>query len=366
MDTLLDRFKNTACSGHNISRLNPEEIADTLFCLCNAIEEGTLIQAAPENITIKEEGKVSVSLDTGLNIYYAAPEVVLGKKDADKNSGWFTFGLLAYFVIHGRSYYEDKSFHIVNLKEMMENESSFIMAWGVDEEAEDVPGLFSLSIQKFTSWDPECRSDGVPVLLRAIKQYSGTAEISYRYLDRIVATETIMVHPPNADCTKGSDVSGNDGKVYLVSENVSIPFRPGNHRYIVNVDLSRIDRPENHGFVNSGVSHDSPYERYLCIQVDLQPKKTRLIKLDESAQERKIEVDRRTDRRYLFYVLTGDPVRQKTICEEYKYYVDVPAGASNGSSLLVVAYDPANGVDIALYNRAGEKQISDKILHFEV
>ncbi len=75
MDTLRKRFQNTDRSGHSISRMNPEEIADTLFCLCNAVEEGTLIQAAPENITIKEDGTVSVSQETGLNIYYAAPEI---------------------------------------------------------------------------------------------------------------------------------------------------------------------------------------------------------------------------------------------------------------------------------------------------
>lgn len=350
MDTLLDRFKNTACSGHGISRMNSEEIADTLFCLCNAVEEGTLVQAAPENITVKKDGKVTVSLDAGLNIYYAAPEVVLGKKNADKNSGWFTFGLLAYFVINGRSYYEDKSFHIVELQEMMANESSFIMAGRVDEEAEDVSSLLSLSIQKFTSWDPECRSEGVPVLLRAVEQYFAAAEISYRYLDQIVATETIEVNPPNADCTKGSAVSGNDGKVYLVSESVSIPFRPGKHQYVVNV----------------GVSQGSSYERYLCIQVVSQSKKTKLIKLDAGAQTKKIEVDRRIDRSYLFYVLTGDPVRQKTIRQEYKYHVDIPADVSNDSSLLMVVYDPANGIDIALYNRAGNKRISDNVLHFEV
>lgn len=365
MDTLLDRFNDTDCSGHSISRMNPEEIADTLLCLCNAVEEGILIQAAPENITIKEDGKVSVSLDAGLNIYYAAPEVVSGRKDADKNSGWFTLGLLAYFVINSRSYYEDKSLHIVDLQEMMGNESSLIMAYGVNEEAEDVPSLLGLSIQKFTSWDPECRSEGVPVLLRAVEQYSATAEISYRYLGQTIATKTIMVNPPNANFTSGSAVSGNDGKTYLVSENMSIPFRPGNHQYIVNVGACRIVRSENIQLENTGPSV-ALYERYLCVQVALQPKKTKLMKLDTDAQAKKIEVNRRIDQRYLFYVLTGDPGRQKTIHEEFKFRVDIPADTSVVSSLLMVVYDPANGVDIALYNRDGTKRISDNVLHFEV
>ena len=350
MDTLRKKFQNTDCSGHSISRMNPEEIADTLFCLCNAVEEGTLIQAAPENITIKEDGTVSVSQETGLNIYYAAPEIVLGKKNEDKNSGWFTLGLLAYFVIYGRSYYEDNSFHIVNLQDMMANDSSLIMARGVKKEAQDVPSLLRLSIQKFTSWVPESRAKGAPVLLRAVEQYSAAAEISYRYLDQTVATETIMVSPPNANRTAGSAVSGDDGEMYFVSENVRIPFRPGKHRYIVNVD----------------VSSNGHYERYLCIQPSTQQKKTKLMKLDTDMQMRKIEVDRRSGQSYLFYVLTGDPVLQKTIHEEYKFHVDIPADEGVDSSLLQITYDPANGYEVVLYDRAGTEQISDNILHFEL
>lgn len=350
MDTLWNKFKNTDDSGHSISRMNPEEIADTLFCLCNAVEEGTLNRAAPENITIKEDGTVSVSQEAGLNIYYAAPEIVLGKKNADKNSGWFTLGLLAYFVINGRSYYEDKSFHIVNLQDMMANGSSLIIAQGVNEEVEDVPSLLRLSIQKFTSWAPESRAEGVPILLRAVEQYSAKAKISYRYLEQTIATKTIMVGPPSANFTTGSVVSGDDGKVYFVSENVSIPFRPGKHPYIVKVD----------------VSHSDQYERYLCVQPASRSKKTKLMKLDTDVQMRKIEVDRRIDQSYLFYVLTGDSVRQKTIHEEYKFHVDIPAAVSVDSSLLQITYNPANGYEVVLYNRAGTEQISANVLYFEL
>ena len=90
------------------------------------------------------------------------------------------------------------------------------------------------------------------------------------------------------------------------------------------------------------------------------------MKLEALCDSTKIEVDRSADRRYVFYVLTGDPIRRKTISDEYKYYVNIPAAPLGGTSLLQVSYNPDTGFDVALYNRAGTVQISDNVMHFDM
>lgn len=365
MESLFKRFRNTHGSVNNLSRMNPEEIADVLFCLCNAFEEGTLLQAAPENLSVREDGTVSVTPDSDKNIYYAAPEVVLGKSGADKNSGWFTMGLLTYFIINGRSYYEAKGLNIVNLQDLTGKGESFIRAQRAAENAENVPGLLDLAMRKFTSWKPEVRYEGVSSLLKAIRQYTSTAVIQYTYNGRTVSTESRRLDPPSVMIAAGYRVTDESGSAYQVKKDCKIPFRPGTHKYTVDVESRGAGRDAASGDRETGGA-DVRLEKYLCIQAASQRNMSKLMKLEQTPQLKKVEVDRSAAARYLFYVATGDPVHRKTLRVEYKFHVDIPAGTAGGKSLLYVTYDPPSGCKIALYNREGALQISDNVMHFEL
>lgn len=354
MITLYEKYKNEDSIDNNIGRINPEDIVDSLYCLCNSVENGEFIQASPENIVINENGTVLLLNDPNFNLYYVAPEVIMGKKKADKMSAWFTLGVLCYFLINGRSFYNDKSINVVTMKEMGNIGSGLITAEGIDQLAEDVPSLLSLAMEKFTSWDPLKRSEGVKYVLKAVKQYTSVAVFNYEDNDQIVKSDRFAVEGSSLSCEEGASITDEDGNVYSVLKTETVPFRPGVRTYTIRVKKAETDAP------------NELFEKYLCVQIAPETKKYRLMKLEALCDSTKIEVDRSADRRYVFYVLTGDPIRRKTISDEYKYYVNIPAAPLGGTSLLQVSYNPDTGFDVALYNRAGTVQISDNVMHFDM
>ncbi len=351
MSTLFEQFENAENSGNNLTRMNAEEIADVLFCLCNAASEEKLKKASPEYIEIQENGIVSVISSECQNLYYAAPEEVLGISEPNKNTGWFTLGLLSYYVINGRSYYSDKSINVVDMNELKDNQSSLIMAEGINQSAEDVPSLFAISIEKFTSWDAAKRSEGVKYLLKAIQQFASTAEVQYVCNGQAVLSDVIAVNPPRCDIQKNTYIMGNDGRKYNILNDISIPFRPGNHKVSVNVSDENATR----------------VDYFLCMQVGNHDKMFPIIRyLGTESQIKRIEIKRDAAVLYRFHVIVCDPVSKKEIRRDYKAHVGVPAMTNGGSSLLQVKYAPETGVEIALYNRAGTQMISDNVIKFTV
>lgn len=385
MKNLKERFRNTDGVGDNLTRMNPEEIADVLFCLCNAFDEGKLIQAAPENISVAEDGTVSVTPDADKDIYYAAPEVVLGRSGADKNSGWFTMGLLTYFIINGRSWCEAKGTSITELPDLVGKGTGLIQDQESAGGAGNVPGLLSAAMAKFTSWKPETRSEGVFFLLKVIRQYTSTAVIQYTFAGRIISTERQRLDPPSVKIAAGYRVTDESGSTFQVTCDREVPFRPGTHSYTVEVESEAAGRNGISGDYaaagRSGISDDyasagrsgvsgsqetggaeAGFEKYLCIQRASRQRMTKLFKLEQTPELRKIEVDRSNAENYLFYVATGDPVRRKTVRLEYKFHVNVPAGRTGEKSLLYVSYEPPADCRVELYNRAGTMRISDNAL----
>lgn len=352
MATLFEKYFNASGSGNNLDRMNPEEIVDAIYCLCSAVEEGKLVQASPEIIELQENGEVTVLNAEECNYMYAVPEVILGQSQADKRSGWFTVGLLSYFLIHGRSYYKEKNICLTSMVDLVRQGSGLISAQGAREQAEDVPSLLDLAMERMTRWNVDQRQEGVEFVLRAVKQYTGYAEIHYICGEQEVAVSSCTITGRGLDCQAGTAVTGADGSSYSVAESLRIPFRPGNHRYYVKV--------------RQGAAAADRYERFLCVQQHPMPKKIKLLQLGNQAQARRIFVDRNKDVTFQFYVLTGDPVLKKTVSEEYKYHVRVPASPRAESSLLQVSYTPGTGCDITLYDSSGTRQISDNTLHFDV
>lgn len=351
MSILFDRFENAENSGNNLTRMNAEEIADVLLCLCNAASEEQLKKASPENIEIHEDGGVKVILSEGQNLYYAAPEEVLGISESNKNTGWFTLGLLSYFVINGRSYYRDKSINIVDMNELKDNQSSLIMAEGINQTAEDVPSLLAISIEKFTSWDASKRSEGAKYLLKAIQQFASTAEVQYVCNGQAVLSDVISVNPPRYSIQKNTYIMGNDGKKYIILNDIMIPFRPGNHKVSVNVSVEEVVRADY----------------FLCMQVGNQDKLFPIIRhMGDEPQVKRIEIKRDVATLYRFHLIVCDPASKREIRRDYKAQVGVPAMTGGGSSLLQVKYAPETGVEIALYNRAGTQMISDNVIRFTV
>lgn len=347
MDSLHKRFRNTRYK-NNLQRTGPEQIMDALLCLCNAVNEGTLLQAAPENIGIREDGTVSVTPKADQNIYYAAPEVALGKSAADKNSGWFTMGLLAYFVISGRSYYEAKGLHIVDLPDMVKSGRSLIPAQGASEDTDDIQELLDLAMSRFTSWEPEVRSEGASFLLKVIRQYTAKADIQYMHNGKVVSTKSKTLSSRPVSIAAGDRVTGKDGVSYRVKQDCEMPFRPGTHKYAVDVEIEAAGR-------NAGLP-----EKYLCIQEASQPDMSRLIKLDRAPQRKWVEVDWSAEAEYRFYVATIG----RAIHAEHKFSVPIPAGTADGKLQMLVTYNPPSECTIELYNRDKTSRLMSHVMRF--
>lgn len=347
MDSLHKRFRNTRYK-NNLQRTGPEQIMDALLCLCNAVNEGTLLQAAPENIGIREDGTVSVTPKADQNIYYAAPEVALGKSAADKNSGWFTMGLLAYFVISGRSYYEAKGLHIVDLPDMVKSGRSLIPAQGASEDTDDIQELLDLAMSRFTSWEPEVRSEGASFLLKVIRQYTAKADIQYMHNGKVVSTKSKTLSSRSVIIAAGDRVTGKDGVSYRVKNDCEMPFRPGTHKYAVDVEIEAAGR-------NAGLP-----EKYLCIQEASQPDMSRLIKLDRAPQRKWVEVDWSAEAEYRFYVATIG----RAIHAEHKFSVPIPASTADGKLQMLVTYNPPSECTIELYNRDKTSRLMSHVMRF--
>lgn len=347
MDSLHKRFRNTRYK-NNLQRTGSEQIMDALLCLCNAVNEGTLLQAAPENIGIREDGTVSVTPKADQNIYYAAPEVALGKSAADKNSGWFTMGLLAYFVISGRSYYEAEGLHIVDLPDMVKSGRSLIPAQGAAEDTDDIQELLDLAMSRFTSWKPEVRSEGASFLLKVIRQYTSKADIQYMHNGKVVSTESKALSSRSVIIAAGDRVTGKDGASYRVKKDCEMPFRPGTHKYTVDVEIEAAGR-------NAGLP-----EKYLCIQEASQPDMSRLIKLDRAPQRKWVEVDCSAEAEYRFYVATIG----RAIHAERKFSVPIPAGTAGGKLQMLVTYNPPSECTIELYSRDKTSRLMSRAMRF--
>lgn len=358
MDSLHKRFRNTRYK-NNLQRTGPEQIMDALLCLYNAVNEGTLLQAAPENIGIREDGTVSVTPKADQNIYYAAPEVALGKSAADKNSGWFTMGLLAYFVISGRSYYEAKGLHIVDLPDMVKSGRSLIPAQGASEDTDDIQELLDLAMSRFTSWEPEVRSEGASFLLKVIRQYTAKADIQYMHNGKVVSTKSKTLSSRSVIIAAGDSVTGKDGVSYRVKQDCEMPFRPGTHKYTVDVEIEAAGRSAASGSRGTGGA-GLPEKKYLCIQEASQPDMSRLITLGRTPQRKWVEVDCSAEAEYRFYVATIG----RAIHAEHKFSVPIPAGTADGKLQMLVTYNPPSECTIELYNRDGTSRLMSHAMRF--
>lgn len=229
MATLYERFYRYDTAGDSVLKVNPEEIADVLLSLCNAAEDGQLVQASPENIEISEDGVVFCTSVPYQNLYYAAPEEIIGNV-SHKNSRWFTFGLLMYFVMTGHSFYQDNHIRLVDLPELIHQGSGLIQEDTVPEDALDAHSLLKKAIEKFTAWEPGRRIKGIPLLLNAVKQYVSVVNIDYVSNGQIVASEKKTIMPPSLEMRAGTLITGTGGRQYRVAEMKKIAFRPGTHR----------------------------------------------------------------------------------------------------------------------------------------
>ena len=355
MKTLDERFKNSDRTRDNISRINPEEIVDVAYCLCTAVNDRKLILASPECISIKDDGSVKIDTTNGVNMYYASPEVILGRKKPDSKSAWFTLGLLIYFVIHGRSYYDDRSLNIVNMTELQTNGQGLIDTDNVSENTEDIPGLLRLAMNRFTRWNPDMREEGAKFLLKAVQKYSSTAEVRYLYGNKEVYFERLNITSGSVQCPHSLVLRGNDGKDYRAVRKMKIPFRPGVHKYNMHVDLAS----------GGHVLHTTALAEYIGMTIDSKPEKIRLMKIDDENTSKRIFIKLNVPHQFDFYHLVVDSATDQIKSTTHKYQLMTPRSTTRTDAAIVVELN-SRKCRLCLFDKEVENQISKTVNEFSV
>lgn len=235
MRTLADKFSNSG-NQSNATLKSREEIVDTIFCLMGALAEGTLMCAGPDRISVELDGTVNTVSPEEIDLYYAAPEIVLGETKDDENSKWFTLGLLAYYVLTGKNLYEDKKIDLVSMKEL-QGKGEGLTKLTMEDLACNNEAISDLvnAVNLFLSWSAVEREKGAAHVLAAVKKCLTVADVKYYLKDTPVLSEMLKITQPRHLIGKGTSVAGKDGKNYVVVESVTIPMRAGKHSYRVMV-----------------------------------------------------------------------------------------------------------------------------------
>lgn len=235
MRTLHYKFNNNGNQA-NTSIKSKEEIVDTIFCLVSAAIDDKLTCAGPERISITVDGNVMIDNPEILDLYYAAPELVLCEANKATSSKLFTVGLLAYFILIGKEFYEDKHMDVINMKELKGNGNGLIALKEEDlfDGSEVITDLVA-AVNKFTAWNQDEREKGIPCVLRAIDKCLTVADVKYCVDNKVVHAEMMQVSDHKYVIDQGTKISGRDGKAYVVTEKIEIIKRAGRHTYKIPV-----------------------------------------------------------------------------------------------------------------------------------
>lgn len=352
MTTLYEKFYNQGAVDTGMLLREPEEIAQLLLDICDAIETEEMVQVAPEDIIIDEEEE-GVSLKENFvfrNLYYAAPEVAVEGKEADKNSGWFTFGLLMYFIMKGRSYYANREIRMVDLPDLMEQGNALIQKSSEEDKkkkkknsGEELYDFFLQCMEKLTSWNPLEREEGADLFVD--KFWPPEDEEEVEEAEEMEKTPNVQPEEEEQEeAHSDSEQEEKAGRETPKSKETSAESKKAEET----------------------AAEEPKLDHFLFVKESSSPKMMQLMKLGDEQQEHDLEVIRDMTRRYFFYLVKGDPVQKRVVSKQEVYHLDIPEDSDGGCFQLRVTYHPTEGCTLALYDGEGITQVSDNVMCFQV
>ena len=341
MKTLYSILNNTTLGTDNVSRIGPERIADILLSLCSSADKNELLPVSPKQIQIDNKGTLSYSHNGEPDPYYCAYEVVFNDQKPDRESGWFTLGLLIYFTIYGKSFYDDKNINLSDIPELKNNSNSLIVCDA--PQGNDVLSLYKKAMEKLTAWNKSERCKGVQFLLRAVGTYSSVAEIELWHNNNRIMVSNLTIDKKTTNI-KANTVFTVDKAQYKTTQDASIPFRPGTHTYKIKVvpANSTADTSQSPATISGEI------QKSLHIQ-DLDTSKTR-----------------EKDKSYRFMIAEKDLSTNTVVKGRIVYRIEVPADQQNKVSLLKISYHPSSGCQLELLHKDGITRLYDTTLRFNV
>lgn len=216
--------------------LSEEERCDILLSLAGLIEDGQNIGNGPEDILLDTDNRVQIARvrQSGRDLLFQAPELIRQQGETPEpgpEQAWFMLGMLAYFIYCGADYYSDRQLRVLEAQEQLFRKRYVISP----AEAARIP--FGKAVSQLTAMESGERVQGLAAFLAYLsEQMPETAKIRYLCAGRVVHEEERILSQDIEDLAPGGRISLN-GTIYRTAspEQVQIPYRPGTHRYDVEV-----------------------------------------------------------------------------------------------------------------------------------
>lgn len=220
-----------------MSGMSTEDKCDILCSLIDLVMQNQNIGSDPDGILLDEDNHVTIQhLGDAANLTMLAPEVLKAVFNGEplpeigQEHAWFTLGMLAYFLFYQEEYYEKNNIQLTDLDAVLEGRNFMIRP----NEAGGIP--FGQAVSQLTALDPKARGKGVLGFTKYLKDnMPGTANISYLCQGREVGTESRRVLSVIHNLVPGGSVTFNGMRYQLITQPVTIPYRPGVHSYSIEV-----------------------------------------------------------------------------------------------------------------------------------
>lgn len=189
---------------------------EVLKSIAELIENGIYVGLSPENIEVKPDYKVEIIEDPKLDsAYFMSPEQVLRGEKPTRNSAWFSFGMLYYYVVRGRSWY---SCNPVRVHEILDQEMR-IHKQGSQYE----------TINRLLSHIPEERYKGYEAFLRRIEDLSqGEVTVNYICDGQCIWSEKLQLDnkvDKIDNYAANKKIVASNGDIYITNKGVDIQCR---------------------------------------------------------------------------------------------------------------------------------------------
>lgn len=343
MKNLSTLFNNKIARANNFSRSGGEVIADTILSLCADADAGRLKALSPEHIKISPDGSVSYSQTDAESPYFSAYESVFENKKADKESGWFTLGLLIYYIVFGRTFFKDNGIDIVCLPERKNSAVSLITAesflndnTSLNTADSNALTLYKQAMVKLTFWNRSNRYLGVKHLLDAVHTYTSVATIEFFENQTKVFEAPFSFNEPVLNFKPNTQLKNpENGRIYVTTENIKIDFRPGRHTYRVKVKSTQ----------STDTGATARAGRFLCIKTP-DNKTYNLFEISNTPRMLRLAVTCETAKQYTFFESNSADNQYKAL-----YKIDIPADSNNRNSVLEITYNPSGSCEVCLLNK---------------
>lgn len=218
--------------------LTEEERCDILLSLAGLIEDGQDIGNGPEDILLDGDNGVQLARlrQSGGDLLFQAPEVLLAAREGrslepEQEQKWFTLGMLAYFMYYGTDYYTDHRLRLLEAWDQLFARRNFISP----ADAARIP--FGKAVSDLTAVEPGERVQGLSAFLAYLsEQMPETAKIRYLCGEQTICEEERTLNQDIENLIPDGFFTLN-GTMYWTNRSgaVQIPYRPGTHRYDVQV-----------------------------------------------------------------------------------------------------------------------------------